>query len=212
MDFEDFQLQLSLEMDGHIKEDLLKIQKDEEKYLLNIKNEKIKQDGITQKQIEDDNKKKELVIKTTRDAEIKRNVDNALLLQKQQMINDYDNLKNQLITEHNKQIKTIKTELETEKGTHNDTKQLLEKSYDDYHYTKSEYEKYISRNKNRYKTNTFDKNNGPCFDRISDICTKCYKLKCENPITAHYISGKCQLKIPCTCDAYSDYHRRYQYS
>ena len=102
MDFEDFQQELSLEMNENIKQDLIKIKKEEDELLLNIKNEKNKQNDIKQKQIDDDNKQKELTIKASRDAEIKKNVDNALAIQKQQMTSD-----------HNKQIQTIRTELDT---------------------------------------------------------------------------------------------------
>ena len=107
-DFEEFQNGLTLEMDEHIQQDLIKRQNEEDKCLLYIKNEKIKQDDINKKKIEDDIKQKELAIKATQDVEIKRNVDNALAIQKQQMTSEYENLKNKLIAEHNKQIQTIK--------------------------------------------------------------------------------------------------------
>jgi hypothetical protein len=54
-----------------------------------------------------------LVIKAVQEAEIKRNVDNALAIKKQQMTSDHENVKRQLIVEHNKLNQVIKTELES---------------------------------------------------------------------------------------------------
>ena len=60
MNFTDIDASLSLEMEKLIKQDLLKQQKDEDEYLLNVNNEKIKQEIIKKKQIEEDIKKKDL--------------------------------------------------------------------------------------------------------------------------------------------------------
>ena len=111
MDFTDIETELSLEMEKDINERNLKQKKKEEEYLLNIKNEKIKQDEIKQKQFEDTIKKKELAIKTYKDVEIKTNLNNALLLQKQQLTSEYANAKRQIINDYENKIKEIKTEL-----------------------------------------------------------------------------------------------------
>jgi hypothetical protein len=109
-DFEEFQNGLSLEMDGNIKEDLLKRKNEEEKFLLNIKNEKIKQDDINKKQIEDGIKHREFIIKTAHESEIKRNVDDAVNSLRKKMTMEHENEKRQIITDCEKKYQILKNE------------------------------------------------------------------------------------------------------
>ena len=211
--FEEFQNGLTLEMDKNIQQDLLKRQKEEDAYLLNIKNEKIKQDEINRKKIEDDIKQKELVIKESQDAEIKRNVDNALAIQKQQMISEYENLKNQLIAEHNKQIQTIKAELDISKvslaGAYSSCSSLssecskIEKEYEIYISCAKTGKSYIQSNQS-YKALPKIVEYIYCYNS-SEICYSCKKFKCKTHI-GHYNIGhyrgnnpNCNLKFPCRC-------------
>ena len=124
--FEEFQNGLTLEMNKHIQNDLIKRQKEEDEHLLNIKNEKNKQDEINKKQIEDDIKQKELTIKKEHDDEIKRNVENALEIQKQQIIRDngYEimQLTNNFYYAH---INQINIDFENEKKEHEENKRIL---------------------------------------------------------------------------------------
>ena len=116
MDFTDIETLLSSEMAKDIKENTLKQQKEEEDYLLHIKNEKTKQDEIKQKQIETDIKQKELFNKTERDNEIKRNVDEAVNVLRKQLTNEHENVKRQLISDYERkmqnELNTLRTNYE----------------------------------------------------------------------------------------------------
>jgi hypothetical protein len=196
-DFEEFQNGLSLEMNENIQQDLLKRKNEEDERLLNIKNEKIKQDEINKKKIEDGNKQKELAIIATKDAEIKKNVDNALAIQKQQMTSEHENVKNKLIVEHNKQIQALKTEIDSAKAS------ILSysNSYSSLH-TKcsnieNEYSQYISHTTSGsslgYRLNS-------CCSDTAIICDRCKKLKCKTHTDIFLkILEKCDLKISCEC-------------
>jgi len=122
MSVEDFQLELSLQMEELIKQDLINHKINEEKRLLDLKNETEKQEIAKQKQIDEENRLKELAIKTARDNEIKQHVDAAVNICKQQMTNSCNSEKQQLKTNYEQQIQTLRTELQTEKVEHNSIK------------------------------------------------------------------------------------------
>ena len=201
MDFEDFQQELSLEMNENIKKDLLKRQKEEDELLLNIQNEKIKQDENKKKQIEDDNKKRELAIKAAQDSEIKRNVDNALTVQKQQMTSDHEKVKQQLISDYNKQIQTLKTELDSAKSSISSYSSSCYSMNIKCENLEKEYTQYVSKASSNGSTNNYSTigvgyYSQSCSD-TAKICNRCNKLKCENH-TLWYRNG-CDLTIACNC-------------
>ena len=141
-------------MEEFIKQDLLKKQKEQEDYLLKIKNEKTKQEEIKQKQIEEDIIKKELAIKTSSDDEIKRHIDTTVNSFRIKMTSELENEKKKLINECENKLQTLRCELQTEK--------------DLYYETKRSYYKYnCSKCKNPF-TNEYNYGYGSCY-----ISTKC---------------------------------------
>ena len=217
MDFEDFQKELSLKMNENIQQDFLKRQKEEDELLLNIKNEKIKQDEINKKKIEDDNKQRELAIKASQDAEIKRNVDNALAIQKQQMTIEHEKVKQKLIADYNKQIQTLKTELGSAKASILSYSSSYSSMNTKCENLQKEYTQYVSKSSpngstNNYSTSnystigntTFDFGFGYSSHSCSDtakICNRCNKLKCETHTgwESRWDNNDCDLKISCSC-------------
>jgi hypothetical protein len=128
MSVEEFQHELSLQMEELIKQDLINHKINEEKRLLDLKNETEKQEIAKQKQIDEENRLKELAIKTARDNEIKQHVDVAKQQlinlhngEKQQLINSHNTEKQQIKTNYEQQIQTLKIELQNEKSAHSRT-------------------------------------------------------------------------------------------
>jgi len=171
MSVEEFQLELSLQMEELIKQDLIIHKINEEKRLLDLKNETEKQEIAKQKQLDEENRLKELAIKTARDNEIKQHVDAAVNICKQQMKNVYDAEKQQLINSHNAEKQKIKTNYDAEKqqmiNLCNADKEKIHSSY------------YAEENK--YQNCTMSS------------CSSCKNLKCKNDC---YKKGyyKCQFR------------------
>ncbi len=105
-----------------------------------------------------------MVIKAVQEAEIKRNVDNALAIKKQQMTSDHENVKRQLIVEHNKLNQAIKTELESLKKSN----QATWVQYDDLN---RKYSRRFHSGRNEIMCPSCGRDNNECYTQTSSYTT-----------------------------------------